>query len=45
MLLVGKLGVKIEQDVVGGWIILKLVLERIGWGGMDFISQAKDRDR
>jgi hypothetical protein len=29
-----------HQDV-GGWIILKLIL---GWGGMDWIGVAEDRD-
>jgi hypothetical protein len=40
MLLVGK-----SDQGVGQWIILRWVLERMGWGGMDWIGQAKDRDR
>jgi hypothetical protein len=29
---------------VGGWIILKWILRETGWGGMDWIDLAQDRD-
>jgi hypothetical protein len=33
-----------DQDV-GGWRILKWILEIIGWDGMDWIELAQDRDQ
>jgi hypothetical protein len=32
-----------EDQDVGGWIILKWILER--WDGVDFIGLAQDRDQ
>jgi hypothetical protein len=34
-----------EDLDVGGWIILKWILDRIGWDGMDSIDVAQDRDQ
>jgi hypothetical protein len=28
---------------VGGWIILKWILDRMGWYGMDWLDLAQDR--
>jgi hypothetical protein len=33
-----------EDLHIGGWIILKCILE-IGWGGMDWIDLAQDRNQ
>jgi hypothetical protein len=33
----------LEDQDVGGWTILKWILER--WGGMDWIDLAQDRDQ
>jgi hypothetical protein len=33
-----------DQDIYG-WIILKWILREIGWGGMDWIDLAQDRDQ
>jgi hypothetical protein len=34
-----------EGKDVSGWITLRWVLEIIGWGGIDWIDLAKDRDK
>jgi hypothetical protein len=34
-----------EDQDVGGWIILKQILEKIGWDGMDWIDLVQDRDQ
>jgi hypothetical protein len=33
-----------EDQDVGGWIILKWILE-IGWGGMGWIDMSQERDQ
>jgi hypothetical protein len=33
-----------ESRPLGVWIILKMDLREIGWGGMDCIDLAQDRD-
>jgi hypothetical protein len=35
----------LEDRGVDGRIILKLDLQEVGWGGMDWIDMAQDRDR
>jgi hypothetical protein len=34
-----------EDQNVGGWTILILDLREIGWGRVDWIDMAKDRDQ
>jgi hypothetical protein len=34
-----------EDRDVGGWTILKWILDRMGWDGMDWINLAQDRDQ
>jgi hypothetical protein len=34
-----------EDQDVGGWAILKLILREIGWEGGDWIDLAQDRDQ
>jgi hypothetical protein len=34
-----------EDQVVGGWAMLKWILREIGWDGMDWIDLAQDRDQ
>jgi hypothetical protein len=34
-----------EDQDVGGWIILKLILREMGWGGVDWIDLVQDRDQ
>jgi hypothetical protein len=34
-----------EDQDVNGWIILKYILEEIGWDGMNWIDVAQDRDQ
>jgi hypothetical protein len=33
-----------EDQDVGGWTILKWILQKLGWGGMDWIDLVQDRD-
>jgi hypothetical protein len=33
------------RTCVGGWITLVWILERLGWGDVDWIGLAKDRNR
>jgi hypothetical protein len=33
-----------EDEDVGGWTILGWILREIGWGDMDWINLAQDRD-
>jgi hypothetical protein len=34
-----------EDQDVDGWTILKWILERLGWDGMDWIDMNQDRNR
>jgi hypothetical protein len=34
-----------EDQDVGGWTIIKLILREIGWDGGDWIDMAQDRDK
>jgi hypothetical protein len=34
-----------EDQDVGGWTILKWILDRMGWYGLDWIDLAQDRDQ
>jgi hypothetical protein len=34
----------LEDENVGGWIVL-IELTEIGWGGMDWLDLAQDRDQ
>jgi hypothetical protein len=34
-----------EDQEVGGWTILKWILEELGWDGEDWIDMAQDRDQ
>jgi hypothetical protein len=34
-----------EDQDVGGWTILKWILREIGWGGMDWLDLARNRDQ
>jgi hypothetical protein len=35
----------LEDQNVGGWTILKKDLREIGWGGVDWIDLAQDRNQ
>jgi hypothetical protein len=34
-----------EGKNVGGWTILKWILDKMGWYGLDWIDLAQDRDQ
>jgi hypothetical protein len=34
-----------EDKDVGGWTVLKCILERLGWDGVDLMDMAQDRDQ
>jgi hypothetical protein len=36
---------KEEDQHLGGWIILKWDIREVGWGVMDWIDLAQDRDQ
>jgi hypothetical protein len=38
-------GDHLEDPGVDGRIILKIAVQEVGWGGMDWIDMAQDRDR
>jgi hypothetical protein len=35
----------LEDEDIGGWIILKWILREVGGDGRDWIDMAQDRDR
>ena len=35
----------VDGRIVFKWICIKLDLEEVGWGGLDWIDLAQDRDR